>query len=181
MSPSLTHALTRADAATSFDHLHKDQAPMPHIARHRPRIAAPLLLVLCLAPLPAKAWDIGAEGLICTLTHATPDIVVRLTYDPALPEYSITLTTPAPWPDFPIFALRFDGDQAMAIQTPRHVLSDGNRALTVTDGGFGNVLDGLQFNTTAMAVTGDATVTIPLDGAAPAVAAFRDCGGVPSV
>jgi hypothetical protein len=51
----------------------------------------------------------------------------------------------------------------------------------VTDSGFGNVLDGLQFNDTATAVTGAAELRIPLEGAAPAVEDFRACTKAPSV
>jgi hypothetical protein len=50
----------------------------------------------------------------------------------------------------------------------------------VSDRGFGNVLDGLEFNQVALAATGDRVVSIDLDGAAPEVAAFRACITTPS-
>ena len=58
---------------------------------------------------------------------------------------------------------------------PQHALSDSNQTLNVADSGFGNVLDGLQFNATALAFTEAQTVTIPLEGAAPEVQKFRAC------
>jgi hypothetical protein len=60
-------------------------------------------------------------------------------------------------------------------------LSEGGTALTVTDRGFGNVLDGLQHNEAATALAGSASLSVSLDGAAPAVEAFRDCAQTPSV
>lgn len=137
-------------------------------------------LLLGLAAFPAQAWEAGIEGRVCTLDHATDAAQVRLTYDPALPEYAIMLTRDEPWPRAPVFAMRFDGAHPLFITTDRHVLSDDNATLTVTDRGFGNVLDGLQFNFTAFALTGNVALVIPLDGAAPEVAAFRACTTTPS-
>lgn len=130
-------------------------------------------LTLALLPLaaPAAAWEFSPLP-VCTLS--APQVTV--TYDAALPEYAITLTLPAgDWPTGTNFAIRFDGDRPLTIGTDRHVI-DGNR-LTVRDRGFGNVLDGLQFNTTALAIAGDQVLVIPLGDAAPAVAQFRDCPG----
>ncbi len=138
------------------------------------------LLALLLTTLPAQAWEAGTDGRLCTLTHETPEASARLTYDPAGPLYTITLTTPLPWPDAPVFGIRFDGPNPIFITTDRHQLSEGGRALTVTDQGFGNVLDGLEFNVTATALTGDTALPLSLDGAAPAVAAFRACTTAPS-
>ena len=130
------------------------------------------------AALPAAsaaAWE-ARIGLICELAHATPDADIRLTYDPAMPEYTITIRLrDGAWPDAPVFAMRFDGPQGRTISTDRHARSADGAALTVTDRGFGNVLDGLQFNDTATALAGDTAVAVPLEGAAPAVAAFRAC------
>jgi hypothetical protein len=78
------------------------------------------------------------------------------------------------------FGLRFDGPAAMTIGTGRHQLSNQGRTLTVTDSGFGNVLDGLALNRTATALAGDTQVPVDLTGARPAVDAFRACGVVPS-
>ena len=137
------------------------------------RIAA-LCLALAAAP-PAAAWE-ARIGLVCELSHATDTAEMKLTYDPAKPEYSITIRLrDGAWPDSARFSMRFDGPQGRVISTDRHVRSEGGAALTVTDSGFGNVLDGLQFNDTAMAFSGDTVVGFALDGAAPAVAAFRAC------
>jgi hypothetical protein len=66
------------------------------------------------------------------------------------------------------------------ITTDRHVLSDGGTSLTVTDRGFGNVLDGLQFNNVATALLGNTAVVIPLANAAEPVARFRACAALPT-
>ena len=134
-----------------------------------------LVLALLLLAAPARAWEFSPDP-ICTLTHDTGAAAVRVTHDPRIPEYAITLTlAEGAWPDGPIFAIRFDGARGLTISTTRHVLGQGGAALTVTDRGFGNVLDGLQFNDTATALLGDRAVPVPLDGAAGPVAAFRAC------
>jgi hypothetical protein len=128
-----------------------------------------------LAATPLQDWEFSATP-ICTLTHATHETTVRVTYDPRVPEYAIALTrTAAAWPNVPVFALRFDGSRGQIISTTRHQLSEGGATLTVTDTGFGNVLDGLELNDTATALVGAAQVAIPLSGAATAVRAFRAC------
>ena len=138
-----------------------------------------LILFLLLAT-PAHAWQSGYEGRLCTLTHAAPAAEIRLTFDPAGPLYTITVTAPQPWPDAPIFGIRFDGAEPNTITTPRHQLDATGHSLTVTDRGFSNVLDGLQFNATATAFAGVSSVTIDLTGAAPEVQAFRACTTSPS-
>ena len=50
----------------------------------------------------------------------------------------------------PIFAIAFVGDSPFEITTNRHALSDDGQTLTVRDRGFGNVLNGMEFNTTAI-------------------------------
>lgn len=139
-----------------------------------------VLLWLCLASSPAMAWEFTPNP-ICTLSQETDESSVRVTYDPRVPEYAITLKRDVPWPQEPVFAIRFDGPRGLTISTTRHRLSEGGTALTVTDRGFGNVLDGLQFNRTATALTGSAALALPLEGAAPAVEAFRACAMAPSV
>ncbi len=135
-------------------------------------------LVALATAAPVAAWE-ARVGVVCELTHAGPDGAVRVTYDPASGDYAITLRRAAgPWPDGPIFAIRFDGARPLTITTDRHVLSEGGAALTVTDRGFGNVLDGLEFNETATAHLGEIALPFALTGpepAAPAVAAFRRC------
>lgn len=140
-----------------------------------------LVLLLTCLPLPALAWDAGIDGALCTLRHAEPGAEIALTHDPRGPVYTITLTRPEPWPDSPVFALRFEGGAELTISTDRHVLSDAGRSLTVTDRGFGNVLSGLAENITATGMTGGAQLSFSLDGAAPEVAAFEACTTAPSV
>lgn len=124
---------------------------------------------------PADAWE-ARVGRICELTHETGEAQVYLSFDPAVPLYTIRLTRKgAPWTPGPVFAIRFDGPRGLTISTDRHVIGDGGQSLTVTDTGFGNVLDGLQFNDAATALIADQALSVALDGAAPAVAAFRTC------
>ena len=129
--------------------------------------------------LPAAAWEFS-DSPVCTLSHMTDEVAVTVTFDPALAEYAITLTLDgAPWPVVPAFAIAFDGAAPLVIQTDRHQLSDDGQSLRVTDTGFGNVLDGLEFNATALGIAlafaGDRRVVVPLAGAAPAVREFRAC------
>jgi hypothetical protein len=129
---------------------------------------------------PAQSWDFTPTP-ICTILNDTPELQVRVTYDPSQPKpYSIALTRPDPWPVTETFGLRFNGPAAMTIGTDLHQLSNGDRTLSVTDTGFGNVLDGLAYNGTATALAGDMAVPFDLTGARPAVDAFRACGVVPS-
>lgn len=125
---------------------------------------------------PAYAWDF-TPGLPCKLNHVSAQAEVELTYDPRVPLYAITVTRKDPWPQADDFAIRFDGPQGRIIATDRHKLSEDGLSLTVTDRGFGNVLDGLQFNRSATAKSGDAEVTVGLDGASDAVEAFKACEG----
>ncbi|MEP2531325.1 hypothetical protein [Shimia sp.] len=133
-----------------------------------------LLLALMLAT-PAQAWQ-ATVGAICTLSHDTEAANIFLTYDPAKPLYSLTITlaqdswAPSLW-----FAMRFDGPTPIEIATSRHTLSGDATALSTADTGFGNVLDGLEFNDTAVALTQNRILQFPLDGAAPEVRTFRAC------
>lgn len=131
-------------------------------------------LMLLIMATPALAWDF-IPGPICALHHETDQIAVKLTYDPAAPLYTISLRQKTALPQAPVFSLRFDGNTPISISTDRHVLSDGGKQLTVTDSGFGNVLNGLQFNTRMTAKLGEVRITVPLTGAAEPVAAFRVC------
>ena len=138
------------------------------------------LLALLLLTIPAQAWDFTPTP-ICTIRNDTPTLSVRVTYDPGQPQpYAISLTRPDPWPITETFGLRFEGPMAMSIGTSRHQLSPDGRTVTVTDTGFGNVLDGLALNGFAAAMAGDTLVPFDLTGARPAVEAFRACGEVPS-
>ncbi|MEL6409382.1 MAG: hypothetical protein AAFY09_00900 [Pseudomonadota bacterium] len=122
----------------------------------------------------AHAWEF-TPGIPCRLTHETARAGIELTYDPTGSLYTLTITRDAPWPDEDRFEMRFDGPRGLRIGTDRHALSNNGRSLSVADAGFGNVLDGLQFNDTATAITGDTEVTFPLAGASEPVAAFRAC------
>lgn len=136
------------------------------------------LAILLLTAAPALAWE-AKSGDICELVHDGENASVRVTYDPAVPEYAIAITPAAPWLGGPIFVMRFDGPRRNVIATDRHVLSGGGTSVTVTDRGFGNVLNGLEFNQTATALLGDQAVAVSLDGAAPAVREFRACASGP--
>jgi hypothetical protein len=138
------------------------------------------LIALVLLTSPAQAWDFTPTP-VCTIRDDTPELSIRVTYDPSQPEpYAITLTRPDPWPVTDSFGLRFDGPAAMTIGTDRHRLSADGRTLTVTDTGFDNVLDGLALNRSATALAGGIELPFDLTGARPAVEAFRACNVVPS-
>lgn len=140
--------------------------------RYLPEIAATLAAILTATPI--LAWEF-TPGQPCLLTHETSEAAIELTYDPTGPLYSLTVTRAERWPDASVFAMRFDGPNPISIGTSRHERTYGGLALSVTDTGFGNVLDGLQFNQTAHAIAGDVTVSFPLAGASDPVQAFRTC------
>ena len=134
------------------------------------------LIALLLLSSPAHAWDFTPTP-ICTLTHAEAGTDVAVTYDHSTQLYAIAVTSAEGWPGAPAFSIRFDGAQPNTISTTRHS-TDAN-TLTVTDSGFGNVLDGLEFNSTATAFTQTAVVTVSLEGAAGPVQQFRACTAAP--
>lgn len=138
-----------------------------------------ILTLMCASP--AAAWEFSPSP-VCTLSHTSAELDVELTYDPrrAAP-YSIALTAAMPWPDAPVFGLRFFGGRDITITTDRQEFSDGGRTVSVQDNGFGNVLDGLEFNAAANAFIGGMVRQVPLDGAAEPVQAFRACVSQPSV
>lgn len=132
-------------------------------------------LALFLLASPAGAWEFTPVP-VCTLRHAGNGHSLTVTWDPRQAEpYAIAIGTTAPWPEAPVFAIDFAGPRPLSIATARHRLSEGGRTVTVTDTGFGNVLDGLEFNVTATAVMGAARVPFPLAGAAEKVREFRAC------
>ncbi len=132
------------------------------------------VIIYFLTLIPAFAWEANS-GRICELVHAGEQADVRVTYDPAIAEYAIEITPQSFWFTGPEFAIRFVGPRGLTISTRRHEITGGGATLTVRDRGFGNVLDGIEFNRTASAILGDQVVTIDLDGAAPAVREFRAC------
>jgi hypothetical protein len=136
-------------------------------------------LLLLLAAAPANAWEF-TPAPVCTLSHEEAGHAVTVTWDPRQAEpYAIRIEGQAPWPAAPVFAIDYAGPRPLMISTARHRLSADGRAVTVTDTGFGNVLDGLEFNATATAVMGGARVPFSLDGAAEPVRAFRACTEAP--
>lgn len=136
-------------------------------------------LLFLLVPTQATAWEFE-ETTICRLTHTEQAASVDLTFDPAASRYSITLTRPVPWPNAPIFQLRFDGPRPFAISTDRHTLSENGTRLTVTDTGFGNVLDGIQYNAQMTAIVGDETTSVSTMTAPEPMQAFRECPSAPT-
>lgn len=130
--------------------------------------------LLCASAAPALAWEFTQDTL-CRLTHENAAVDVEVTYDPANPEYAIHLRRAEPWPVSPVFAIVFEGVRPLSISTDRHSLSDGGRTLSVYDSGFGNVLNGLQYNSTATAFVLDDGETVSLAGAAREVELFRAC------
>lgn len=136
---------------------------------------AALVGLLCLTVSPALAWE-AKFGAVCTLTHKEEAAQVEVTYDPSIPEYAIAVTLNSTWEESVVFSLRFDGPQELTISTGRHRLSDDGATLIVRDRGFGNVLNGLEFNNIATALLGERDiVSVSLEGAAPEVQKFRAC------
>ncbi len=129
------------------------------------------VLILALTASSATAWEFSATP-ICTLSNTN----VTLTYDARVPEYTITVTRPdGGWDDAAMFGMTFDGVQPINIQTDQHQRSTDGRSITVADAGFGNVLNGLEFGSTASAYSGTTVTNIPLAGIGPAIRAFRAC------
>lgn len=132
-------------------------------------------LILSCLPLPAVAWEFSPDP-ICTLTHQTETAEIAITYDVTLPEYALFITLrSAEWDDAPSFEMTFQGGIPVTIGTTRHALSGDGATLSVRDRGFGNVLDGIEFNTALAAGTGAQFITADTSNAAAAVQAFRNC------
>ena len=137
-----------------------------------------LLFGLVLAAQPALAWEFMPNP-ICTVSHETSEVTFKMTFDHASRLYALDLTTPDPWPSHPVFSIRFEGPRGLTISTTRQTYSKDRRTLTATDTGFGNVLNGLEFNRVATPMIGPLAIDIPLDGAAPEIASFRKCTEIP--
>ena len=141
--------------------------------------ALPSALFVAVLTYPAVAWKFTPKP-VCTLSDVAASASVKVTYDPREPEpYAISVTSAAPWPGTPVFSMRFDGPRGMTISTTHQKLSNGDRTLTVTDTGFDNVLNGLEFNNTATALAGTTAIPFLLDGVAPEMKAFRACVAAP--
>lgn len=133
------------------------------------------MFILILTALPAQAWEFSPIP-VCTVMHVTDQAEIAVTFDPRLDvPYALSITRKTPWSPAEIFAMEFLGVNALAISTSRHSLSEDRMTLRVEDQGFGNVLNGLQFNQTARAHLGTSVETFPLADAAPKIEAFRRC------
>lgn len=140
-----------------------------------------LFCILLFLPGPAWAWSFSSDP-VCRLDHEEAGLEIALIFDPRRDEpYEIALTAESPWPETDLFGLRFSGGRTLSISTGRHVLSPGRQTLSVSDRGFGNVLNGLEFNSIATAIVGDRATTFSLEGAAEPVQAFRACLVQPAV
>ena len=139
---------------------------------------AAMALMISVCATQASAWTF-TETDICRLTYAEDAAAVEITFDPSENIYSITLTRPEPWPAAPTFQLRFDGPIPLIIGTDQHELTDDGQSLSVRDTGFGNVLDGIQYNAMMTALIGDEAVTLSTMTAPDAVEAFRNCPSSP--
>ena len=145
------------------------------------RLSLTTLLSLVAAPAGAQAWDVVMIDGACALVSDQADPAVTITHDPAIPLYTLTVARDAPFPDTARFGIAFTGGQDLTITTDRQVFSGDRRSLVVTDRGFDNVFLGMRENTVATLFTDTATMPVPLDGAAGAIAAFEACGAVPAV
>jgi hypothetical protein len=134
-----------------------------------------MIIAFALLPLPAAAWEFSPDPM-CTLTHQTGEAEIAITFDDSLPEYAlfITLRT-GEWPNADGFQMVFTGTRGLTIGTTSQTLSQDRATLTVRDSGFGNVLDGLEFNSFMAAAAGEVIITAPLTDAAPPVQQFRAC------
>lgn len=134
-----------------------------------------LALMIFLLGSSVQAWQFTPRP-ICTLSHETAEARLAVTFDPGQPEpYAIAITTAEAWQNTDAFSIRFEGVRGLTISTDRHRVSDDARTLSVTDRGFGNVLNGLEFNSRATLLAGDTSLSVSLAGAAPEVRKFRDC------
>ena len=132
-----------------------------------------LALLLIFAPFQALAWEFFPSP-ICTLSHETDEAKLVITHDPAVPEYRLEISLDSvSWVTSATFGIAFQGGTELTIGTDRH-RTDGV-ALSVADRGFGNVLDGLEFNRTATVFTEEQAVAFSLAGAQEPVRDFRDC------
>ena len=135
------------------------------------------LIIALLSAGPAAAWEFSPTP-ICTLSHSADTARAEITYDPATALYTLTLTRNAgAWAQSPRFGMAFTGGVALTIGTAEHRI-DGPR-LSVADTGFGNVLNGLEFNAQVTGFTDSDAVTLPLAGAQEPVRAFRACAQTP--
>ncbi len=134
-----------------------------------------LIPLLCLAS-PAAAWEFSPVP-VCTLSHEDEASSLTVTYDGLASEpYAIEITGPGIAPA-PLFGIRFSGGTGLTISTDRHTVT--GESVRVSDRGFGNVLNGIEFSDTATALLGDTSIAFGLDGADAPMQAFRACIAAP--
>lgn len=134
-------------------------------------------LLLTLLPLPATAWEFSPTPL-CTLSHAIADAAVVITYDQSVPLYTLRLTrTDGTWAEG-AFTIEFIDGSPPQIGTVQQTISSDGKTLTVSDRGFGNVLDGLGTGRSARMTVAGTGPTFSLDDVDPALTAFRACPAV---
>jgi hypothetical protein len=140
-----------------------------------------IVLAICFAT-PTFAWEYTPSP-VCTVSHETEQAELALTYDRRSDgPYAIEITQKEkPWARSPLFVMRFDGPRPNVISTNRHSLGADDLSLTVTDRGFGNVLDGIEFNFLATAKSGETVLYFQLEGAADAMRRFRVCVASPEI
>lgn len=139
------------------------------------RLARLLALAAVCSAGPAMSWEFQSSA-ICTLSHSAIDGDLEITFDGRLEEpYRLTLTRSERWIRGEIFVLQFGGARPGTLTTERHRIRDNGLSLSVTDKGFDNVLNGLEFNLAAFAFMGSHVFAISLNGAAPEVRKFREC------
>lgn len=137
-------------------------------------------LILALLPLPAAAWEFSPDP-ICTLSHENELAAFRITHDAQEGIYRLDIRRKnGAWAGSPTFGIDFAGDMPMRIGTARHRLSGDRQTLSVTDRGFSNVLNGLEFNRGARAFTRTQSVSLRTDGITAPMKAFRACPAEPA-
>ncbi len=134
-----------------------------------------LALIFALLPLPAAAWEFSPDP-ICTLSHQTAELEFIITHDVAARTYTLAITLQdTAWQPSPTFGVSYSGSMPINISTIQHRLSDDAKTLTVSDSGFDNVLNGLEFNHTATAMTQSQSLSVRTRGISKPMAAFRAC------
>ena len=133
------------------------------------------LFIFLMSTSAAFAWNFTPDP-ICRVTEKQDLLEINLTYDHATEIYAIAFTkSEAPWEQGAQFSIRFEGPRPKLIRTNRHEFSADGYTLTASDTGFGNVLDGIQYNTLAAIQTGDERIFIQIHKSFPAMEAFRKC------
>lgn len=149
---------------------------------HYPLFMRLILLALSLLATPAFAWEFSSSP-VCTLSHSTEHAELTVTYNSRTDgPYAISITREdGVWQPAPMFMMGFDGPRRNAISTDRHQIDTEGKSLTVTDSGFGNVLDGIEYNFVAIARSGETAFVFSLTGAAEPVQRFRLCAASPEI